>query len=159
MQRRYSLTKTNQISLQPQSSNLRSLQRNNGGGNNGRNNNGGGNGGGNNGGGNGGGRRPFKQSCVLAVADIQYSDHTTAEPEDVECELQGEDRPNGQAKLVKVKGINRAWVKANKAESGMTTIFAEGADVDLDTDELILPENPRVQVRCLILSRLMSCLF
>eukprot|EP00545_Synedropsis_sp_CCMP1620_P006689 CAMPEP_0119029482 /NCGR_PEP_ID=MMETSP1176-20130426/40541_1 /TAXON_ID=265551 /ORGANISM="Synedropsis recta cf, Strain CCMP1620" /LENGTH=760 /DNA_ID=CAMNT_0006985829 /DNA_START=47 /DNA_END=2329 /DNA_ORIENTATION=- len=105
--------------------------------------NGGGNGNGNGGGGNI--KRKAKNECLVVLSDKQYEDHHEEE-QPVECEMQGEDLNGTKYKMVKIKGIPPGYVKLNNIESGSTTIFADGSDIDDDNYELTIPNGAQIQL-------------
>jgi hypothetical protein len=99
-----------------------------------------------NGNGNGNGRRESKQACVTILSEKQFLDHTRVEEQPVECELQGEDLDGKGYKMVQVRGLYPGWAKQNGIVSGLSTIEAQGFDIDDDTNELIVPSGAEVVV-------------
>lgn len=80
------------------------------------------------------------------MADVQFEDHHD-EDAPVECELQGEDLENKPYQMVRVTGLPPDFARKNRLQSNVNTIFADGAEIDDDTGELVLPVNANVQVR------------
>ncbi|KAI2492997.1 Gametolysin peptidase M11 [Fragilaria crotonensis] len=84
------------------------------------------------------GRRSVRP-CVVVLIEKQYEDHRQID-QPLGCELQGDDLNGKQYKMVRVNGLTSSWAKNNNVTSGATTLFAlDGADIDDDTDELIVP--------------------
>ena len=49
--------------------------------------------------------------------------------------------------MVRVANRTNSWARKNKFESGESTLFATaGADIDDDTNELIIPSGSTIQV-------------
>ena len=91
------------------------------------------------------GRRKSVQACVTVLSDKQFLDkHKEEQP--VECELQGEDLDGKAYRMVQVSGLPPGWAKQNRIESGVSTIEAQGFDIDDDTNELIVPSGAEVVV-------------
>ena len=66
----------------------------------------------------------------------------------LECELQGVDLNGTKYKLVRVKGLTSSWALKNNVTSGVTTIFApNGADIDDEVNELLVPSGAVIKVR------------
>ena len=95
-------------------------------------------------------RRRSKQACVVVISHRQYEDHHE-EDQPLECELQGEDLNGTAYKLVRVRGHSTSWARKNKVESGLGTIFApDGADIDDDAGELIIPSGANIKVNTIL---------
>lgn len=107
-----------------------------------------GNGKGNNGNGNGnanGRRRPLKQPCVVLLSDKQYEDkHDEDQP--MECELQGDDLDGKSYQMVTLKNLPPGFAKNHGLESGRSTLFVHGGEIDDDTHELNVPGGAEVAV-------------
>lgn len=88
--------------------------------------------------------RKSKTPCVVVLGDKQYADgHTEKEP--IGCELQGEDLNGLGHHMVKVMNLPLVH-QSDDIESGVTTIFDPGADINDDTNEIIFPSDSRVSV-------------
>ena len=76
----------------------------------------------------------------------QFGDHHE-EDQPLECELQGSDLNGTAYKMVRVANRTTSWARRNNFESGESTLFATaGADIDDDTNELIIPSGSTIQV-------------
>ena len=64
----------------------------------------------------------------------------------MECELQGEDLNGKGYRMIQVRGLPPGWAKKNGIESGVSTIEAQGFDIDDQTNELIVPSGVEVVV-------------
>jgi hypothetical protein len=83
---------------------------------------------------------------VVIISHRQYKDHHD-EDQPLECELQGEDLNGTAYKMVRVRGHSTSWARKNKVESGLDTIFApDGADIDDNAGELIIPSGANIKV-------------
>ena len=91
--------------------------------------------------------RRSKRECVAYLVDKEYEDGRNVD-QPLECELQGEDLDGKKYKMVRVKGLTTSWAERNNVTSGVTTIFApEGAVIDDQTNELIVPSRTAIKVR------------
>ncbi len=64
------------------------------------------------------------------------------------CELQGGDLYGKKYKMVRVKGLTTSWAMKNNVTSGVTTILPpEGAEIDDQTNELVVPSGTVIKVR------------
>jgi hypothetical protein len=87
---------------------------------------------------------------VLILVERRYEDNHRHADQPLNCELQGEDLNGEPYMMVQVKGLNSSWARKNNVTSGITTIFApNGADIDDDTRELVIPSVAEVKVRAL----------
>lgn len=81
----------------------------------------------------------------MVISDMQYEDrHDEEQP--IECEMQGEDLNGRKFKMVKIKGLPPGFAKLNNFQSGFTTLFADGSDIDDATNELLIGEGTQIQV-------------
>lgn len=72
---------------------------------------------------------------------MQFEDHH--EEQFMECELQGEDL-NGKDRFVEVKNLPPGFIKDNDIQSGVTTLFAAGAQIDDALGVLHVPYSTTV---------------
>lgn len=64
------------------------------------------------------------------------------------CELQGDDLNGTRYKMVRVNGLTSSWALKNNVTSGVTTIFApDGAAIDDEMNELVVPSRAAIKVR------------
>ncbi len=64
------------------------------------------------------------------------------------CELQGKDLNGREYRMVRIQGLTSSWARSQNVTSGATTIFVpEGAFIDDQTSELVIPSAARVKVR------------
>ncbi len=95
-------------------------------------------------------RRRSKRECVVFLIHKQYEGNFHVD-QPLDCELQGEDLHGKKYKMVRVKGLTTKWALQNNVTSGVTTIFApEGAVIDDQTNELVVPSGTVVNVRTII---------
>lgn len=84
------------------------------------------------------------------LSDVQYADHHDEETP-LECVLGSEDlKPNQFYKILKVKGIPPGFAKKEGLVSSVSTIYANGADIDEESGEYIIPDGEEVQVGILL---------
>lgn len=76
---------------------------------------------------------------------MQYEDRRDEE-QPLECEMQGEDLNGRKFKMLKIKGLPPGFAKLEYVQSGFTTLFADGSDIDDATNELLIGEGNRIQV-------------
>jgi hypothetical protein len=89
-----------------------------------------------------------KRECVAVLIEKQYEDNLYHEDQPLKCELQGEDLNGDQYMMVQVKGLDSSWARKNNVTSGVTTIFVpNGADIDDETRELVIPSKAEIKVR------------
>jgi hypothetical protein len=90
-------------------------------------------------------RRKTKNPCVVLISEKEYEDNRE-EDQPLECELQGDDRNGGLYRMVRIHGVTTKWAKNNKLESGLSTLFAQDAEIDDESNELSIPEGSNIQV-------------
>lgn len=90
-------------------------------------------------------RRKTKNPCVVLISEKEYEDNRE-EDQPLECELQGDDRNGGLYRMVRIHGVTTKWAKNNKLESGLSTLFAQDAEIDDESNELRIPEGSNIQV-------------
>ena len=90
--------------------------------------------------------RRSTQGCVVVLSHKQFEDrHSEYQP--LECELQGADLNGAAYKMVRVANHTTDWATRNNLESGESTIFAtEGAEINDETGELIIPPGSTIEV-------------
>ena len=92
-------------------------------------------------------RRRSKRECVVFLIHKQYEGNAHVD-QPLECELQGADLNGKKYKMVRVKGLTTSWARQNNVTSGVTTIYSpDGAVIDDQTNELILPSGTAIKVR------------
>ena len=85
---------------------------------------------------------------MAILVERRYEDDHSDDDQPLECELQGEDLNGDPYMMVQVKGLNSSWARKNNVTSGVTTIFApNGADIDDETRELVIPSVAEIKVR------------
>jgi hypothetical protein len=93
----------------------------------------------------GNGKRKSKNPCIVVISEKEYDDNHE-EDQPLECELQGDDLDGGAYQMLRVKDVTTKWAKNNKLESGLSTIFAQDAEIDDDSNELKIPKGSSIQV-------------
>jgi hypothetical protein len=92
-------------------------------------------------------RRQSMEPCVAVKILAQYQDNRVVD-EPLGCELQGEDLNGRQYTMIKIRGLTSSWARRNNVTSGVTTIFApDGAIIDDQTNELVIPSGATIKVR------------
>lgn len=90
----------------------------------------------------------IKRECVAVLIEKRYEGNHHDEDQPLKCELQGEDLDGKPHVMVRVKGFTTSWARENNVTSGVTTIFApNGADIDDETRELVIPSEAEIKVR------------
>lgn len=85
--------------------------------------------------------------CVALEIFAEYQDKRHVD-EPLACELQGEDLNGRKYRLIKIKGLASNWAQRNNVTSGATTIFVpDGAFIDDQTNELVIPSGATITVR------------
>lgn len=92
-------------------------------------------------------RRRSKRECVVLLVHKQYEGNVRVD-QPLDCELQGGDLNGKKYKMVRVKGLTTNWALRNNITSGVSTIFApDGAIIDDQTNELVVPSGTLIKVR------------
>ena len=92
-------------------------------------------------------RRRSKRECVAYLVEKQYADGRHVD-QPLACELQGDDLNGTRYKMVRVNGLTSSWALKNNVTSGVTTIFApDGAAIDDEMNELVVPSRAAIKVR------------
>ena len=77
---------------------------------------------------------------------MEHHDNADDVHETFQCELQGDDRGGKNYAWVIIRGLPSMWTDREKIKSGVTTFFAQNAEIDDSTYELILPERAVIKV-------------
>ena len=95
-----------------------------------------------------GSQRRSTVPCVAIEIFTEYADKRLVDDQ-LGCELQGGDLIGRQYRMVRIKGLKSSWARKNNITSGATTLFApDGAFIDDDTSELLIPYGATIKVRC-----------
>ena len=85
--------------------------------------------------------------CVALEIFADYQDKRHVD-EALGCELQGDDLNGRQYRMVRIKGLTSSWARSQNVTSGATTIYVpDGAHINDQTNELVVPTAARVKVR------------
>ena len=94
---------------------------------------------------------------MAVLIEKQYEDNLHHEDQPLRCELQGDDLNGEQYMMVQVNGLDSSWARKNNVTSGVTTIFVpNGAEIDGETRELVIPSKAEIKVRGHFLTRMQN---
>ncbi|KAI2496202.1 Gametolysin peptidase M11 [Fragilaria crotonensis] len=84
--------------------------------------------------------------CVALEILADYQDKRHVD-EALGCELQGDDLNGRQYRMVRIKGLTSSWARSQNVTSGASTIFVpDGAVIDDQTSELVIPTAARIKI-------------
>ena len=87
-----------------------------------------------------------RNPCIIFTTDAEHHNNADDVHETFQCELQGADRGGKNYAWVVIRGLPSMWTDRGKIKSGVTTFFAQNAEIDDSTYELILPERAVIKV-------------
>ena len=85
--------------------------------------------------------------CVVYTSHLELLENQTDIPEQLTCELQGDDRRGKNYAWVTIHGIPSRWDRMGEIKSGVTTLFARNAEIHETSGQLIIPTGENIKVR------------